>query len=220
MNRTPIEHLVLQSVPDEAVSPTKIEEKKNEEVEESEIGEKRNPTIDLFGRELDVDSTVVMVLILLIWIVIWFYSGLWKTLQYDPSFSIIFFLFIAYVLANLATSGTTSGGVVYELNILLSVEQMVSILFGTIVLFALFNNRLDTDETCRSIVSKLSVSIVVILATASLWVNIYTSGRAFRAVRKFKQGIYNISLTLFIVIGLLFLKNTPCKSKIVSQQNY
>lgn len=122
-------------------------------------------------------------------------------------FSIIFWLYILYTLANIQSSDHTSGGVVYELNILLTVEQMISILFGTLVLFMLFHHNVKIHDNCKPVVFKLAVSIVIILTSASLWVNVWTTGRAFRAVRKFKQGIYNIALALFMITGIIFIRS-------------
>jgi hypothetical protein len=214
-----------EDIPEEAVSPVEYEDDEYEEEEDGDeygdeygdeeedggdIGEKQNPTIDFLGRKYDRDSAVVGLVLIVIWGLIWRTSGLWKTLRYDLSFTFIFFLFALYVIANIVTAGTSSGGVVYELNILLTVEQMISILFGTVVLFALFGKNLPIHDNCRHIILKLSMSIVVILTAASLWVNVWTSGRAFRSIRKFKQGVYNIALTLFIIIGLIFIKGNKC----------
>ena len=212
---------LLEDLPEEAVSPIDdFEEEINEIVEEKEeedIGEKSNPvyqTKSIIGKDLDQDSANVFILVILIWVLIWFTSGLWKTLEYDPIFVFIFLFFIVYICAQIYTSGTSSGGVVYELNILLTVEQMISILFGTIVVFTLFSHylrdKMGVHPNCMNIIFKLSISIVIILTTASLWVNVITSGRSFRAIRKFKQGIYNVSLTLFIIIGLIVYKGVVC----------
>jgi hypothetical protein len=208
--KTPIEDLEDDTpieVKEDAVSPTTpvIVDELEDEEEDVGFGEKKNTTWSLFGNEYDVDTTVVLLLTIVIWIIIWRSSGLYKTLRYDPIFIIIFLLFILYSIINIFTSGTTSGGVVHELNILLTVEQMISILFGTVVLFALFFNKIPLHQNCKSVVYRLTLSIIIILTTASLWVNVITSGRAFRAIRKFKQGIYNISLALFILIGLIAL---------------
>jgi hypothetical protein len=57
------------------------------------------------------------------------------------------------------------------------------------------------------------MSNVVILTTASMWINVVTSGRAFRFIRKLKQGIYNIALTFLIIVGLIFIKGVACKKQ-------
>lgn len=230
---TPIEDLdeptddtlvdIAEEIFDEgAISPIEYRDDVEIEVEEEEndIGEKKNPIVNIFGNEYDKDSLIIGILLVVLWGLIWRYSGLYKTLALsfnkkfstDISFIVIFFLFIVYVLLNIVTAGVSSGGVVYELNILLTVEQMISILFGTVVLFVLFNKNLPVDDNCRPVLLKLGMSIVIILTISSLWVNVWTSGRAFRSVRKFKQGLYNIALTLFIIIGLIFLKGNKCPS--------
>jgi hypothetical protein len=170
------------------------------------IGENQNPIITLFNIDFDVDTILVSLLIFFIWVVIWQASGLWKLLRYNWIFGLVFFLFILYTLTNIVTAGTTSGGVVYELNILLTVEQMISILLGSVILFTLFSKNLPTPEGCNSIVFKLLMSNVVILMISSLWVNVITTGRAFRFVRKFKQGVYNITLTFLIIVGIIYIK--------------
>ena len=132
-------------------------------------------------------------------------------LKHDPLFRIIKLLFIAYLLVNWYTSGTSSGGVVYELNILLTVEQMISILFGTVVLFTIFSDKLNVHTSCKSVIFRLNMSIMVILTAASLWINVITTGQMFRAIRKFKQGIYNVALTFFIIVGMIYIKGNQCQ---------
>lgn len=216
-----------EDTPEDATSPTPIDDEEDEGEDEEEgedgeegeegeegdddnIGKTKNPVIHIFGLEIDQDSMVVGLLIIVIWIMIWFSSGLSKTLDKDITFTIIFLLLIAYTLVNIVTAGSSSGGVVYELNILLTVEQMIAILFGTIVLFALFNGNIPVHENCKRVIVQLSISIVIVLTIASLWVNIKSTGRSFRAIRKFKQGIYNVALTIFIIIGLIYVKGTKC----------
>ena len=179
-----------------------------ESEQESDIGEAQNPVICVFGARLDRDTSVVMLLIIAMWCAIWAYSGLWRTLFNDLSFLVVFLAFIAYLLTSMVTSGTSSGGVVYELNILLTVEQMISILFGTVVLFALFSHKIPVHDSCKPVIFTLTMTILLLLTIASMWVNVWTSGQAFRAVRKFKQGIYNIALCLFVVIAMIFLKGS------------
>lgn len=191
--------------------PKGVEIKTTEEDETANIQKNDTmPMFFLFGERVDRDSAIVIYLIIFIWIAIWKTTQLYKILRYDKTFLIIFFMFILYMLININTSGTTSGGVIYELNILLTVEQMVSILFGTMVLFALFQDRLPVHENCRYIIQRIMIAIVIILGVASLWINVITSGKAFRAIRKFKQGIYNIALTLFIIVCLIFIKGSQC----------
>lgn len=178
-----------------------------------EIGEKQNPTVNIFGHKYDKDTIVINFLIILIWCLIWKVSGLWAVLRYDVLFAVIFFAFILYNIMTISVAGTSSGGVVYELNILLTVEQMISILLGTMAMFCLFGKNLSVDASCREVITKLSTCILIILTLASMWVNVWITGRAFKAVRKFKQGIYNVALTLFIIIGIILIKgNCPEKN--------
>lgn len=179
--------------------------------EESEIGEKGNPTWSLFGLQLDIDSTIVVFLNILIWAIIWYISGLYKTLKHDPLFTGIFVAYVLYMLANIYTSGSTSGSVVYELNILLTVEQEISILLGTMLMFAVFKDRLTLHPNCVKVVNTLILSCLIVLTSASLWLNVFSTGRSFRAVRKFKQGIYNIALSLFLIIMLIYIKEGKCE---------
>lgn len=203
----------IQDLQTEEIESEEIaQETKEQETKEQEtIGEKRNPVFRVFGKQLDQDSVFVSIVILVIWLFIWRYTGLWKTLRHDVTFAFVFVSFILYVFANTITAGTTSGGVVYELNILLTVEQMISILFGTVVLFTLFSKNLPLGDNCRKVVLRISISAIIILTFASMWISVWTSGRAFRAIRKFKQGVYNITLSLFVLIGMIFFhQDLPC----------
>lgn len=197
-----------KNTPTEATSPTPppppVQQTQPKE-DESEIDEKSNPTLLLFGRKLDIDSIVIHLAISFIWVLVWWYAGLLVRVKGHPLFGFIFILFIAYNLGSIFTAGHSSGGVVYELNILLTVEQMVSILFGTIVLFTLFRHNLVVKDKCEPIITTICYSMMIILTLASSWVSIWTSGRAFRAIRKSKQGLYNITLFLFVVVGLVLI---------------
>lgn len=186
--------------------------------EEDEINEKTNPTINLLGLELDADTVWVSLLLMIIWVSIWASTGLFKTffpfsmvkLTENWYFLMIFVLLSFYMIASIYTSGTSSGGIVYELNILLTVEQMVSILFGTMVVFLLFSHyfreKFGVHENCMKVVNKIAILIVIVLTASSLWVNLAPSGRTFRQIRKFKQGVYNIALSLFVVIGFILYR--------------
>lgn len=195
------------STPDSAVSPTIVIPK---EETESEIGEKKNPTINVFNHNIDVDSAIVMLLLIFIWSVIWKTTGLWEVLKYDMTFKFVFYLFVIYSIINMFTSGNSSGSIIYELNILMNVEQMVSILFGTMVMFTLFHHNLQLSDGCKRLVFHIMLSIIIIMTIISLWVNLFNSGRSFRALRKFKQGIYNIALMLFLIVGLIYIQRKEC----------
>jgi hypothetical protein len=179
--------------------------------EAESIGENQNPVIRVMDYDLDLDSVTVSLLIVFMWVTIWYASGLWKTLRYDWVFTFVFLLFILYIVTGVITAGTTSGGIVYELNILLTVEQMIAILLGSAIVFALFATKnLPSPPGCEPIVFRLLMSDVVILLMASLWVNVITTGRAFRFIRKLKQGIYNIALTFLIIVGIIYVKGVRC----------
>jgi hypothetical protein len=205
---------VLQPQPDKlqqasAVSPGSAEPSTTTE-EKEDGNEKTNPTLEVFHLKIDTDTLVVGLVVLLVWVLIWKTSGLWPLLFKDTIFAGIFILFFIYVIANVISAGVTSGSVVYELNVLLTVEQMISILLGSIIVFALFSNSIPVHENCKGVLTKLTMSSVMVLSVSSLWVNVITTGRAFRAIRKFKQGMYNIALALFIIIGLIYIKGNPC----------
>jgi hypothetical protein len=199
--KTAIDELlkVTQNISQEVVPEVEEDDKEN-------IGEKQNPIVQIGKYKFDKDTIVIAFIIIFIWIFIWKISGLWKALKYDYTFTAIFFIFILYNILSITIAGTSSGGVVYELNILLTVEQMISILFGTMVMFFIFGDKLPVEPNCKNVITRLSVSIIIILTMASLWVNVWTTGRSFKAVRKFKQSIYNVALTLFIMIGLIIIK--------------
>ena len=175
-----------------------------EEAEETGVAEHRNPTIHINGYDIDIDSMVVILINIILWILFWFFSGIYVLIGRDLLSTILFFGFIVYMICNIIISGNTSGNVMYELNILMSVEQMVAILFGAIVLFTMFIPHFQTiSSECRSVVQRIAVLILIVLTLASLWINLWTNGRAFRMVRKLKQGLYNLALCLFLMICII-----------------
>jgi hypothetical protein len=178
----------------------------NDEPDTVEIDEDKNPVLTVWGKEYDMDTVTVTVIILILWFFIWNSTGLIKLAQQDNFYLFILVIFPMYMILNTSTSGVHSGGVVYELNILLSVEQMIAILFGTVVLFVLFIKNLPISPEWMVTMYTIGIIMIVLLCTASLWVNVVTSGRAFRMVRKGKQQIYNMCLILFVTMGTLFFK--------------
>ena len=215
-NTTPISNLSNIPIPRAGVEPKtpppeipSIEETKEiiDLADDIDIGKSENPTINVGGYELDYDTLLVMVVTVVAWITVWHQSGLLSQVLRNPSLLFVFLFFIGYCIMNVYTSGTTSGGVMYELNILLTVEQMIAILFGTMVLFAVFYQRIPfIPDRCKLTIHKLIIPIVMVLTISSMWLNLVTSGRSFRALRKLKQGFYNIALALFIVITIVLLK--------------
>lgn len=177
---------------------------------EIEYEKHRNPVIRVGKLKLDRDSVMIALVNLAAWVGVWGLSGMTRTLGKDYVFTGIFVVYMLYVLANMFSAGSTSGSVVYELNILLTVEQMISILLGSVVLFATFSHTLPIHAGCKPVVLSLIFSIAGILAASSMWVNLWNSGQAFRAVRKLKQGFYNIALALFLIICILILKGYDC----------
>jgi hypothetical protein len=185
-----------------------MEDQVDDEVIESDpLPETLNPTINIFGRDIDQDTLVIMSIMMVFWSLIFFRSGVTDVLGNNMTLYAIFILFSLYLLANTFTSGNKSGGVVYELNILLTVEQMVSILYGTMVLFMLFNKNIPIIDSFKPAITSVSVIIIFLLTIASMWVNLYTSGRSFRFLRKFKQGVYNIALVCFSMILVIYLQS-------------
>jgi hypothetical protein len=200
----------VQPVSDGPVSPTPLPPLPlpPTPMDDEEIIEKGNPTIEFLGLELDVDSSVIMLTSVAIWVLIWYNSGLLRDLKRNWMYLVIFGFFILYTVANMITSGSKSGSVLYELNILLTVEQMIAILFGTVIVFVIFNDKLSIHPNAKSMINKLAFILVILLSVSSLWINVITSGRAFRAIRKGKQALYNIAYCLFIVIGLKALESS------------
>jgi hypothetical protein len=171
---------------------------------DQDVIERPNPTFDILNFKIDIDSLIVMGICLVSWIGIWRYTPLWQLLSRGRwYYKAVFGGFILYTLANVVTSGNKSGTVQYELNILLTVEQMISIMFGTVVVFLLFGDRLNLPSDAQQVVSLVSCIMLVVLGFASMWINVVTTGRAFRSVRKGKQAAYNIAYALFVVLGLV-----------------
>jgi hypothetical protein len=174
------------------------------------LGEKVNPLIYIGNEPFDRDSAIGIVIVLYVWIYIWYATGLRKTLLYDGTFFIIFWIFSLYMLFSIITSDITSGGVIYELNILFTTEQSIAILLGSTIVFMLFHDKIGTHPNCRPIITKLSLSIFMLLVSSSLWITAYSTGRMFRFLRKIKQGFYNMALVLFLIIGIIFIKGNVC----------
>jgi hypothetical protein len=178
---------------------------------DDEIGEKGNPTLLFQGYEIDQDTAIVVAVLVTIWVLVWRTTGVYKTLRHDILFSVIFVAFTIYLMTALVTSGHSSGSISYELNILLSVEQMVALLFSLVVVFTLFSYKLEVHASCSPVIKRINLAMLVLLSMTSLWVAIGNNARAFRGIRKFKQGMYNIVLIMFMVCALIILRGGECE---------
>lgn len=219
--RRPIDNVTLLQEPQPQVQEPQPIEPQPIDVsfeENQEITEKKNPTINIAGLTLDIDSTLAISFGIFVWIYVWIATGLLSKARQNFIYLVIFSLFIIYSMINIITSGTSSGGAVYELNILLTVEQMISILFGTLVVLTLFSEKFPTHPETKRLVLRVLIVCLMLLSLASMWLNVVTSGRSFRAIRKTKQSLYNISLALVITIGiLLFNSSTPMSEIMIAQ---
>ncbi len=191
-------------------NPVFVQTASEREKEITDAGQ--NPYIMVRGHKFDSDTIKIGLIAIFMWVLIWYNTGLLKLLSADKLFLIIFVGFIAWTLSNIYTASTTSGSVIFETNTLLTVEQMISILFGTMVLFAVFHRRLRLESNCKDFIGRIILYIIVILTLASLWVNLINTGRVFKAIRRFKQAMYNIALSLFLIICLIILKGGNCET--------
>lgn len=167
-----------------------------------EIKESRLPTIDLLGYTIDRDALIVGVCVLLLWILLCLFilrnTGL--STVFSMAIGLIMLLFAVYIIASVFSSEPSAGGVVFELANLTSVEQMISVITGSFILFfGLMLFLPSPDDRMKRVLCSLSLVSMLLIGAISMWVNTIMTGRAFRNLRKIKQAGYNIVLCLFII---------------------
>ena len=47
-------------------------------------------------------------------------------------------------------------------------------------------------KVCRPVIFRINMTILILLTICSIWINIWTTGRAFRG-KKYKQALYNMA---------------------------
>jgi hypothetical protein len=191
---------------------TPIEDTSSYRQDESrDIRESKTPTILIAGHQVDRDAVILGVSTLIVWGTICWY--IMNNIQLPPMFkwpvTIIMSLFAVYIVVAVLSMDPSSGGIVFELNNLTSVEQMISVILGSFVVFfglIFFIPSIPTET--RHVLITLACVSLLLLGVISMWVNTIMSGRAFRNLRRFKQAMYNMVLCLFIIQNWILLSSS------------
>lgn len=155
------------------------------------------PTVKLFGIVLGLESFIISIIAIVVWIAIWKIFDLFKI----GKFSIyLFLLYIFIVIFNIFNSSTDTEinveNAVYELqNQISRIEGAL----GVIILVFVFLFNLKMDETNRLIAYKLLTIIICMLILSIVALDPKNETRNIRNIRLYTQKLYNQAVVLFIL---------------------
>jgi len=183
--------------------------------EARDIREKKTPVITIGSWNVDRDAVFMGCGTMLLWGGICFY--IMRNIKLNPVFkvpvSIIMALFAVYIIVAVLSMDPSAGGIVFELNNLTSVEQMISVILGSfVVFFGLIFFIPNVSINTRKVLITIACVSLLLLGIISMWVNTIMSGRAFRNLRRFKQAIYNMVLCLFVIQNWVLLSSLLLES--------
>ena len=162
---------------------------------------KNIPTIKIFGIKVGLESFILSIISIVIWIVIWKVFNLFAI----GKFSIILFLLYIFVaIFNIFNSSTDTEisveNAAYELqNQITRIEGAL----GVIVLVFVFLFNIKLDETHRLIAYKLLTIIISMLILSIIALDPKNETRNIRNIRIYTEKLYNQSVILFILCLLV-----------------
>ena len=161
------------------------------------------PTLNIPLLEIEVDQSSLMAYIfgIVITYFIWKYLELFSLFERHKFIGIVFITQIVLFIAQIFTSSTKVASYDTESNILLSINQIKSVMLGSIILYAVFSKETNRFE------QRLLYTTIIINCIFLVYVSVPRDENYIRQIRKIKQVGLNIVIFLFIII--LYIRMLP-----------
>jgi len=156
----------------------------------------KSPFVYIHLLDVDVDKSSLYSFtagIVLVYF-IWKYLGLFSLFETHKFVAIIFIAQIVLFIAQIFTSSTKVASYNMESNMLIGIDQINSVLLGTIILYSVFAQDTNAYE------NKLIYSNIIISCIFLIHISIPRDANNIRSLRKVKQVGLNIVLFLFVII--------------------
>lgn len=175
------------------------------DAKKDEITLKKNETFVIMGREIDQMSARINILAIILWVAIWYKLKLFREIEKNHVFLMIFVVFIANSFLQILSSSFYSGSVSHELTSLLNLEQMGAVLLGTITLFAIFSVSDMAKWNNKSQVSTIAFVSMLVGIVEVFYFSVKKTGYQYKKLRKLKESLFNIMIVLFSLCIVIIL---------------
>lgn len=166
----------------------------------------KGDTLLLFGYDIDKNTTIIISIGIVVSILLWHFTGLFKHI---PNNNILFFIFISMILffiSQIFATSFLSGNITLEYSKLVGISQLTSTLLGSLIIFLFMSNQFITQESRKNININMYI-IICILMISQVWVNVKTSGTQIKIVRQIKETLFNVSVFTIIANIYIIIKN-------------
>jgi len=148
-------------------------------------------TLFIFGRRFDKNSVIITITSIIILNVVYMHFGYFQNGIKNPDMVVVYLFAIVFLIGRLIMESDKYGGFVYEQESLLAIEQMNSLLLGSLVIIIYFGNDIVGDKRL------LRVSLVLLLLN-SLNIAVIEDGDRIKTIRTWKEGVLNFAIFLIV----------------------
>jgi hypothetical protein len=163
----------------------------------------KEKTIRFLGKDIDLKSLYISILAIISSILIWYYTDILSDLIVDNNLLILFSVLIINFIAQIFTSSISAGSITLEQSKLLAVNQINSLLIGTILVF-IFIMKIHTDTNTK--IFSVATILIIMNLLNSMNLSVRKNGSSIRTLRKIKEVFLNISITLFASLVYISMK--------------
>ena len=165
-------------------------------IDKSTFSETDSSTITILGRKVDKISFYIFLGSIIVIILLYYFSGVFKLAQNHKYLYVLMIASVLFFVNQIFTSSTTTAGTAIERDELISLSELIIVLFSSLVLFFVFNKNTRNN--------KILVIAIIILAINLIFISGQKSGTHYRTIRKVKQSLFNMALFMFIVFISLY----------------
>jgi hypothetical protein len=168
-------------------------------IDEEELNLKDTDTIQIRNMKFDKTSFIILISAMVIFTIIWAAAGLFGETKKTKGLFVIYIIAMKIFVYQIIYSSTFTGNITYEQSNLVSLEQLGSMFVGSIVVLTVFISNIKPYKLHPKTFTILMLCIML-GSLMYVVISFRKTGYNLRIVRKVKQAIFNIVISLFIAI--------------------
>ena len=151
------------------------------------------PSIKLFGININLDYLKLSILSIIIWIIIWYFFGLFKLNKYSIIFFILLIIFNIFNIFNTPINIEKN----FEVTTFINQGQIQRCLFilGVILLTFIFLSKIKIDNEYIYNIYKIYIIIIILLFFSLFKYELKNTSKNFTTI---SENMYNQSLILLV----------------------
>lgn len=157
---------------------------------------KELPYFNIFGLKIDVESSIVFIISIILWIALWLFFGIFQIVDYSEYF---FIFYIIISLTNVLNSANDISDAETERTHLSSQQSFIQGGIAVFILAFVFLYNIEMGEEDKTKVYQILIISLIISSLAIIILNLKNEPSNIRFIRKTQQLFYNQGLVLFIL---------------------